>query len=89
MRWRAIYRRGWGTRGDGGMSEREDGEWEMEGGSIEDLDHIIIMLGSGSYTQKCLIWKTVKQEQLLVYDCESAHLHNLNKFTHHMWNSNG
>ena len=31
-----IYsRRGWGTRGDGGMSEREDGEWgERESMSV-------------------------------------------------------
>ena len=64
----------------------ENGRWREE---VLRTWIIIIMLGSGSYTQKCLIWKTVKQEQLLVYDCESAHLHNLNKFTHHMWNLNG
>ena len=59
MRWRAIYRRGWGTRGDGEMSEREDGEWEMEGGSIEDLDHhhhhawIRILHSKMSYLENC------------------------------------
>ena len=41
------------------MSEREDGEWEMEGGSIEDLDHhhhhawIRILHSKMSYLENC------------------------------------